>query len=100
MILPVVCPITSKSSENAINQEDEGGYTPLCLAALLGHQKAIELLLQYGADVNQPSARGSAPLHLAAMYPTAAHGMVLSFVLSLHLSTSVTPYISIALTFL
>ena len=41
------------------------GLTPLHQAALKNNQELVDLLLEYGADVNRPNAYGETPLHLA-----------------------------------
>ncbi|KAL9958194.1 hypothetical protein ACROYT_G035173 [Oculina patagonica] len=41
------------------------GLTPLHHAALKDNQELVDLLVQYGADVNKPNAYGETPLHLA-----------------------------------
>ncbi|KAJ7388702.1 hypothetical protein OS493_036141 [Desmophyllum pertusum] len=41
------------------------GLTPLHQAALKSNQELVDLLLQFGANVNQPNAYGETPLHLA-----------------------------------
>ena len=43
-----------------------GGYTPLLMAADLGHANAIDLLVGAGADVSATTAGGVTPLMLAA----------------------------------
>ena len=40
----------------------DSGQTPLTLACLNGHQKAIELLLESGAEPNKPNNFGNTPL--------------------------------------
>jgi cytohesin len=40
--------------------------TPLCMAAQAGHTVIVQLLLQRGADRNQPNHRGLTPLRYAA----------------------------------
>ena len=37
--------------KNSVNNEDENSNTALHLAALAGHAKVAEVLLEYGADV-------------------------------------------------
>lgn len=41
------------------------GLTPLHQAALKNNQELVDLLLEYGANVNRPNAYGETPLHLA-----------------------------------
>ena len=43
-----------------------GGYTPLLVAAKLGHAQVIETLLASGADPNAPTMNGTTPLMFAA----------------------------------
>lgn len=43
-------------------------YPPLHLAALKGHAKAVELLLERGADINKPADFHQTPLHLACYH--------------------------------
>ncbi len=49
-----------------VNTEDEFGFTPLHLAAWVGHKEIAELLIENGADVNANSWSGLTPLHDAA----------------------------------
>ncbi|SVE01222.1 uncharacterized protein METZ01_LOCUS454076, partial [marine metagenome] len=49
-----------------VNAKDEGGVTPLLVAAAGGHMEIVELLITKGADVNA-KAYGGTPLHLAAI---------------------------------
>jgi len=44
----------------------EAGLTALHLAATMGHEDMVELLIERGADVNGRDASGSTPLHHAA----------------------------------
>ena len=37
--------------KNAVNDEDENSNTALHLAALAGHAKVAEVLIEFGADV-------------------------------------------------
>ncbi len=51
-----------------LHEPGEDGYTPLVLAAWLGHLDIFDTLLRRGADVNQPARNATAmtPLHAAA----------------------------------
>jgi ankyrin repeat protein len=49
------------------NSEPGNGATPLHAAAEEGHSEVIQIMLDYGADVNS-LAMGVAPIHLAAQY--------------------------------
>lgn len=50
---------------SCVQRLDEESASPLHVAALHGHTEVLEMLLQYGSDVNEHSC-GSLPLHLAA----------------------------------
>ncbi|MGH0165406.1 UNVERIFIED_CONTAM: hypothetical protein FKN15_048721 [Acipenser sinensis] len=55
-------------SVSDLDAVDEGGRTPLSLAALRGHAECVEALLSQGASVNvTEKSRGRTPVHLAAM---------------------------------
>lgn len=43
-----------------------GGLSPLYIASSWGHIQIVEVLLEHGADVNEPMLDGWAPLHVAA----------------------------------
>lgn len=47
------------------NVREQGGYSPLDVAAICGKTKIAELLLQHGADVNAKMPDGKTPLQLA-----------------------------------
>ncbi|XP_056379249.1 ankyrin repeat domain-containing protein 45 isoform X2 [Hyla sarda] len=49
-------------------EEDLLGRTPLFLACILGRTEVVKVLVKYGADVNQQTARGYSPLHCAAAW--------------------------------
>lgn len=46
-----------------VNEPDAEGMTLLHWACDRGHQQAVSLLLDYGADVNLQDAEGQTPLH-------------------------------------
>ena len=47
-------------------EEDQGGYTPLLLASRVGDAASVRLLVQSGANVNDPTPLGASPLVVAA----------------------------------
>jgi len=49
-----------------LNWPEDGGFTPLHLAAIRCRTNVVALLLERGADVERKSKDGSRPLHLAA----------------------------------
>ena len=50
-----------------INVLDAGGDAPLHLAAYHGHLPIIKLLLQHGADINEPSQSGRSEEHTSEL---------------------------------
>ena len=55
--------LTNRAS---VNEQDEGGSTPLSTAALHGRLEIAELLIEKGARVSGPNRDGNTPLHVAA----------------------------------
>ncbi|KAJ8111764.1 hypothetical protein ONZ43_g5547 [Nemania bipapillata] len=49
-----------------INQRNDSGYTPLCLAAREGHVEVVVKLLEHGADMSLQDYHGRTALSLAA----------------------------------
>src|SRR5258707_13770128 len=56
----------SATNSSDLNLPDDGGMTPLHLAAAHCHTNVIVLLLDKGAAVNAKGMGGATPLHLAA----------------------------------
>ena len=50
------------AEEADVNAEDEGGNTPLLLAASSGHKEIVELLITKGAKVNAKNRQSVTPL--------------------------------------
>lgn len=55
-----------KQDKNAVNDEDENSNTALHLAALAGHAKVAEVLIEFGADVAARNVSLWTPLDCAA----------------------------------
>ena len=51
-----------------VNQQDNGGWTPLHLAALRGRKAVTLKLIEVGARVNQQDNNGETALHVAAFW--------------------------------
>ncbi|MBF8270647.1 MAG: hypothetical protein HW386_2356, partial [Gammaproteobacteria bacterium] len=49
-----------------VNAKQQGGWTALQAAAKHGSMELVELLLQHGADPNQPADDGQTALSMAA----------------------------------
>ena len=49
-----------------VDVKDRDGQTPLILAALRGHVKVVEFLVDHGADVEAENRKGQTPLSNAA----------------------------------
>lgn len=50
-----------------VNSKDAYGWTPLQIAALMGHKQVVKLLIEAGAPVNEADRYGFTALHLAAL---------------------------------
>ena len=55
-------------NKNSIFQKDKFGRPLLNVAAMIGHYKVCEILLENGANVNDIDENGSTPLHSAAYH--------------------------------
>ena len=60
--------LIQKGNANIHAQTTKEGYAPIHFASLYGHDRMVELILQFGADVNLVSHSGWTPIHLAAKY--------------------------------
>lgn len=58
-----------------LHEPDELGWHPLHEAARSGKLPALELLLEYGADINQPTIYGHTPLHISLEHHGEEHEM-------------------------
>uniref|UniRef100_A0A2S2Q1I3 Ankyrin repeat domain-containing protein 27 n=1 Tax=Sipha flava TaxID=143950 RepID=A0A2S2Q1I3_9HEMI len=56
-----------KESAVCVNYKDEQGLTPLHIAAFYGYPLIIELLLEYGSDINALDNFSRTPAHYAAL---------------------------------
>eukprot|EP01135_Chromosphaera_perkinsii_P001540 Nk52_evm10s207 gene=Nk52_evmTU10s207 len=59
--------VPSKGNAFAINSTDTDGTPPLTIASANGNASACEILLGYGAKVNQVSGKGNTALHRAVL---------------------------------
>ena len=50
-----------------LHEPDPNGWRPIHEAAFGGHRKAVEFLLQHGADINAVTPTGQTPLNLVVM---------------------------------
>jgi len=50
-----------------LNDRDDGGWTPLGLAAFYGRKRMVKELIRRGALVNYADKYGSRPVHMAAL---------------------------------
>ena len=55
-------------NKSVLYSRDKHGRPLLYIAARNGHYKVCEILLEYGADVNFPTDKGSTPLHAASYH--------------------------------
>lgn len=70
-----------RKNQTAINQGNPNDYnrSPLHYASLRGHEALVELLINYGADVNFTDSYKSSPLHKAAY---SGHIKIVEYLLS------------------
>jgi ankyrin repeat protein len=62
------------------NDRDATGYTALHYAIRTGHMRAVQMLVDAGADVNAQTNGGATPLHRAALW---GHDEILKLLLSI-----------------
>ena len=60
--------LIQKGNANIHAQTNKEGYAPIHFASLYGHDRMVDLILRFGADVNLVSHSGWTPIHLAAKY--------------------------------
>ncbi|AOW04431.1 ankyrin repeat-containing domain protein [Yarrowia lipolytica] len=59
---------TDVSLERVLNWKDIRHQTALFVAAMHGHNPCVQLLLDFGADIDVTDASGTRPIHMAAAY--------------------------------
>lgn len=59
--------LSSKECLSCINHQDKHGFTPLIVATLYGQVDIMELLLNFGADVNLKDLKGKSALHYSVI---------------------------------
>jgi ankyrin repeat protein len=63
---PTTCRSLLASGNIDVNARNRSGWSALHMAAMMGHKKMCETLLDCGADVNATNENGETALHLAA----------------------------------
>jgi cytohesin len=51
-----------------VNKAEDGGVTPLYMAAEQGHEAIVRAVIEAGADVNKAMDDGATPLCIAAQF--------------------------------
>ena len=59
--------LLEKSNNANVNCQTRSGYTPLHLAASLGHEKCARTLLRHNADISITDERGKVPKQTAEL---------------------------------
>ncbi|KAG5356047.1 Target of rapamycin complex 2 subunit AVO2 [Yarrowia sp. B02] len=59
---------TDVSLERVLNWKDVRHQTALFVAAMHGHNPCVQLLLDFGADIDVTDGSGTRPIHMAAAY--------------------------------
>ena len=59
--------VVVQGQPDRLHEADPNGWRPIHEAAFAGHRKAVEFLLQHGADVNAATTSGQTPLDLVVM---------------------------------
>jgi len=67
-VLAYIASIPIHDRAEAVNCYDGSGNSPLVYALVDGKQSCLELLLDYGSDVNGVNERRNCPLHIAVHY--------------------------------
>ncbi len=75
---PQVVSSSGNADPKGVFEVQQGGYTPLLFAARQGDLASARLLVEAGADVNEPAASGTTPLVVAAH---SGHGELAAFML-------------------
>ncbi|CAK8671894.1 unnamed protein product [Clavelina lepadiformis] len=58
----------TKPIKELINERNRLGASPLWLAAVMGHEEAVKLLVDYGADLETEDIKGQTPLYAATKF--------------------------------
>lgn len=59
--------VAVRGNPGLLHEPDSNGWRPIHEAAFAGHRRAVEFLLQNGADINALTSSGQTPLNLVVM---------------------------------